>query len=49
LRELILTWVGSKRVIAFYWPDSGNCAVQVVEMKRLNLLNWAASNVWIAI
>ena len=29
-REPILTWVGSKRVIAFYWPDSGNCAVHVV-------------------
>jgi hypothetical protein len=29
-REPILTTVGSKRVIAFYWPDSGNCAVHVV-------------------
>jgi len=29
-RAPILTWVGSKRVIAFYWPDSGNCAVHVV-------------------
>jgi hypothetical protein len=29
-REPILTWVGSKRVIAFYQPDSGNCAVHVV-------------------
>jgi hypothetical protein len=29
-REPILTWVGSKRVIAFYSPDSGNCAVHVV-------------------
>ena len=26
----ILTWVGSKRVIAFYQPDNGNCAVHVV-------------------
>lgn len=26
----ILAWVGSKRVIAFYGPDSGNCAVQIV-------------------
>jgi hypothetical protein len=26
----ILTWVGSKRIIAFYEPDSGNCAVHVV-------------------
>ena len=29
-REPLLTWVGSKRVIAFYQPDSGNCAVHVV-------------------
>ena len=29
-REPILTWVGSKRVIAFYQPDNGNCAVHVV-------------------
>jgi len=29
-REPILAWVGSKRVIAFYWPDNGNCAVHVV-------------------
>ena len=29
-REALLTWVGSKRVIAFYQPDSGNCAVRVV-------------------
>jgi hypothetical protein len=29
-REPILTWAGSKRVIAFYQPDSGNCAVHVV-------------------
>ncbi|MGB8708694.1 MAG: hypothetical protein WCD39_02855 [Methyloceanibacter sp.] len=29
-RETILTWVGSKRVIAFYQPDNGNCAVHVV-------------------
>jgi hypothetical protein len=29
-REPILTWVGSKRVIAFFWPDSENCAVHVV-------------------
>ena len=29
-REPILTWVGSKRVIAFYQPDSGNCAVHVM-------------------
>ena len=29
-REPILTTVGSKRVIAFYWPDSGNCVVHVV-------------------
>jgi hypothetical protein len=29
-REPILTWVGSKRVIAFFWPESGNCAVHVV-------------------
>jgi len=28
--EPILTAVGSKRVIAFYQPDSGNCAVNVV-------------------
>ena len=26
----ILTWVGSERVIAFYEPDGGNCAVHVV-------------------
>src|SRR6476619_8412879 len=29
-RESILTWVGSKRVIAFYQPDNGNFAVHVV-------------------
>jgi hypothetical protein len=29
-REPILTTVGSKRVIAFYWPEGGNCAVHVV-------------------
>ena len=29
-REPILTWVGSKRVIAFYEQDSGNCAIHVV-------------------
>lgn len=29
-REPILAWVGSKRVIAFYQPDAGNCAVHVV-------------------
>ena len=29
-REPILTWVGSKRIIAWYQPDSGNCAVHVV-------------------
>ena len=29
-REPILATVGSKRIIAFYWPDSGNCAVHVV-------------------
>jgi len=29
-REPILTWVGSKRIIAFYQPDTGNCAVHVV-------------------
>ena len=29
-REPILTTVGSKRIIAFYWPDSGSCAVHVV-------------------
>ena len=29
-REPILTWVGSKRVIAFYQPDNGDCAVHVV-------------------
>ena len=29
-REPILTWVGSKRVIAFYERDSGNCAIHVV-------------------
>jgi len=28
--EPILTVVGNKRVIAFYQPDSGNCAVHVV-------------------
>jgi hypothetical protein len=28
--EPILTAVGSKRVIAFYEPDSGNCAVHAV-------------------
>ena len=28
--EPIFTTVGSKRVVAFYWPDSGNCAVHVV-------------------
>jgi hypothetical protein len=28
--EPILAWVGSKRIIAFYQPDSGNCAVHVV-------------------
>jgi hypothetical protein len=28
--EPILATVGNKRVIAFYQPDSGNCAVQVV-------------------
>ena len=26
----ILAWSGSKRVIAFYEPDSGNCATQLV-------------------
>ena len=26
----ILAWVGSKRIIAFYQPNSGNCAVHVV-------------------
>src|SRR5262245_55422033 len=29
-REPILAWSGSKRVIAFYQPDSGKCAVHVV-------------------
>ena len=29
-REPILTWIGTKRIIAFYWPDNGNCAVHVV-------------------
>ena len=29
--EPILTTVGSKRIIAFYSPDRGNCAVHVVE------------------
>src|SRR5262245_17360833 len=29
-REPLLTWAGSKRVVAFYQPDSGNCAVHVV-------------------
>jgi hypothetical protein len=29
-REPILTWVGSKRIIAFYQPDNGGCAVHVV-------------------
>ena len=29
-REPILTWVGSKRVIAFYEPDNGRCAVNAV-------------------
>ena len=29
-REPILTWVGSKRIIAFYQPDNGDCAVHVV-------------------
>jgi hypothetical protein len=28
--EPILTTVGSKSVIAFYWPDAGDCAVHVV-------------------
>jgi hypothetical protein len=28
--EPILAWVGSKRIIAFYQPDNGNCAVHVV-------------------
>ena len=28
--EPILAWVGSKRVIAFYQPDSGNCALHAV-------------------
>ena len=28
--EPILAWVGSKRIIAFYSPDSGNCALHVV-------------------
>ncbi len=28
--EPILAWVGNKRIIAFYEPDSGNCAVHVV-------------------
>jgi hypothetical protein len=28
--EPILTVVGSKRIIAFYQPDNGNCAVHVV-------------------
>ena len=29
-REPILAWVGSKRVIAFYEPNSGSCAVHLV-------------------
>jgi hypothetical protein len=29
--EPILTTVGSKRIIAFYSPDHGNCAVHLVE------------------
>jgi hypothetical protein len=28
--EPILTWVGSKRVIVFYEPDSGKCAAHLV-------------------
>ena len=28
--EPILAWSGSKRVIAFYEPDSGKCATQLV-------------------
>jgi hypothetical protein len=35
--EPILTTVGSKRVIAFYEPDSGNCAVHVVVWKTTDV------------
>jgi hypothetical protein len=33
----ILTVVGSKRVIAFYQPDSGNCAVHVVVWNTIDV------------
>ena len=36
-REPILTTVGSKRVIAFYWPDSGNCALHVVVWNPIDI------------
>jgi hypothetical protein len=32
--------VGSKRVIAFYEPDSGNCAVQLVMWKTTDVNGW---------
>jgi len=35
--EPILTAVGSKRVIAFYQPDSGNCAVNVVVWNTIDV------------
>ena len=31
------TTVGSKRVIAFYEPDRGNCAVQLVMWKTTDV------------
>src|SRR5262245_43696704 len=36
-REPLLTWVGSKRIIAFYQPDSSNCAVHVVVWDRTDV------------
>jgi len=35
--EPILTVVGNKRVIAFYQPDSGNCAVHVVVWNTIDV------------
>jgi hypothetical protein len=43
--EPILTTIGSKRVIAFYEPGSGNCGLNVVMWDRADLSGGSAARV----